>query len=207
MILGLSLVLASVGTGAFLAGRATRPSVARESNGVGATASSANKSASTDSTSTTEAVTTTTGHVPLSWWPGDYVYIAPDGGDAVLLVLSESDFGLTGTWYETAEHADTGAIALNGTETSMPPSNRFAVSVSKWSGGLQFAITNEYETVTLRATPDLCGALCLGFTAEELYAGTPYEYRFTRATVGAYDAAVQAITKRCQQVSTDCGQN
>ncbi len=141
-------------------------------------------------------------------WAGYYLYIAPNSEDVALLALYQSAFGLTGTWYETSAHADSEAIALNGTETAMPPSNSFPVTVAKWGGGLQFEILTNYARVTLRAT----SRNAFGFTATKLVNGTPYsltfEYFSSQTSAAAlYGSEAQQIADFCQTASAGCGQN
>jgi hypothetical protein len=154
----------------------------------------------------TSTTTTTAAGPPLSW-SGYYLYVASNGEDVALLALYRSAFGLTGTWYETSAHADSEAIALNGTETAMPPSDSFPVSVTKWSGGLQFEIRTDYATVTLRASRAVGG-----FTATDLVNGTPYSLTFSyfsgqASAAATYGREAQQIADFCQAASAGCGQN
>jgi len=120
-----------------------------------------------------------------------------------MLTLYDSPFGITGTWDETAAHANWGALALNGTETTMPPSNQFPVSVTVHPSFLAFEVPS-YGEPSFRAEPSRGG-----LTVWELQSnGAPFEAGFTKVNgAGYYDSLVEQVAAYCQQPSSNCGQN
>jgi len=94
------------------------------------------------------APTTSTTLSSGSNWSGEYAWTSnPDGTvyatDTVLITLLQTPGGIQGSWTETAL-ATSHALALNGTETSMPPENSFSLTVARnGSDALSATVDNE----------------------------------------------------------------
>jgi hypothetical protein len=138
---------------------------------------------------------------PVSW-TGDYFWENSDGSDAVLLTLLQTPSGIRGSWAETALDASD-ALALNGTETSQPPTDTFVVQVTQDST-TSLALTVGDEGGDMIEAYAVAGGVQLQYTAEG--GGIDTVTLTIVPSTQEYDQAEQSIATTCESGSVYCGE-